>query len=302
MAVPQTVKLLDPATIAKLQGLELRARSIVEGYMAGVHRSPFHGFSIEFAEHREYVLGDDLRYVDWKVFAKTDKVYLKQYEQETNLACYVLLDRSESMAYQGPAAALSKFGYAQCIAAALAYLVLLQRDSVGLVTFDYSVRDFVWASNSPAHLKQLTRVMEAAVPSGKTAAGRVFHDLAERVKKRGVMVVISDLLDESGSILSGLKHFLHRGHDVILLHVLDRAELEFPFAEPTLFRGLEGLPDVVVEPRLLRSAYRQRLREFLGAIETGCRAQGVDYALLPTDRSLGLALSNYLAVRMGRPK
>jgi uncharacterized protein (DUF58 family) len=302
MTQSQTVKLLDPETIAKLQGLELRARSIVEGYVSGVHRSPFHGFSIEFAEHREYVPGDDLRYVDWKVFAKTDKVYLKRYEEETNLACYLLLDQSESMAYQGPAAALSKFAYAQCIAAALAYVVLLQRDSVGLVTFDGAVRDFVWASNSAAHLKQLTRVMEAAVPRGKTDAGRVFHDLAERVKKRGVMVVISDLLDESGSVLSGLKHLLHRGHDVIILHVLDRAELEFPFVETTLFRGLEGLPNVLAEPRLLRAAYRQRLREFLRKMEAGCRAQGVDYTRMPTDRPLGLALSNCLAVRMSRPK
>jgi uncharacterized protein (DUF58 family) len=297
----KSVKLLDPATLSKLEGLELRARSIVEGYIAGVHRSPYHGFSIEFAQHREYAAGDDLRYVDWKVFAKRDKIYVKQYEDETNLACYLLLDTSESMRYQGPAAALSKFGYAQCLAAALAHLIIRQRDRVGLVTFDHKIGTLVWPASSTAHLKRLLGVMEQAAPSGRTGAGPLLHDLAERIKKPGVVVVIGDLLDDVAALLSGLKHFRHRGHEVIIQHVLDRAELDFPFQQVTMFRGLEQLPDVLTEPQTLRTAYLRALRGFLHQVQAGIRALGADYVLIPTDRPLDLALSSYLASRLSRP-
>ena len=189
-------KYLDPRTLARLQGLELRARSIVEGYVAGLHRSPFHGFSIEFAEHREYVPGDDLRYVDWKVFGKTDKVYLKQYEQETNLVAYLLLDTSESMHYQSDPLGLSKLEYAKCIAASLAYLVLRQQDSVGLATFDHEIRALVRPSGNPTQLKQILHVMEDSSAEKKTATGRIFHDLAERLSMRGIVLVLSDLFDD----------------------------------------------------------------------------------------------------------
>ncbi len=212
-------KYLDPQTLAKLQGLELRARLIVEGYVAGVHRSPYHGFSIEFAEHREYVPGDDLRYVDWKVFGKTDKFYLKQYEEETNLVGYLLLDTSESMRYQSDDAPLSKLEYAQCVAASLAYLVLQQQDSVGLATFDNEIRSLVRPSSNPSHLKQLLHVMEHTQPQRKTRTGPIFHDLAERLKRRGLVLILSDLFDDVPSMLAGLKHFRHRRHDVVVLHV-----------------------------------------------------------------------------------
>src|SRR5690348_14520334 len=214
-------KYLNPETLAKLQGLELRARLIVEGYVSGVHRSPYHGFSIEFAEHREYVPGDDLRYVDWKVFGKTDKVYLKQYEEETNLVSYLLLDTSESMRYRSDGAALSKLQYAQCIAGALSYLILQQQDSVGLATFDNEIRALVRASSNPSHLKSLVHVMEQSPAERKTSTGPIFHDLAERLKKRGIVIVLSDLFDDVPSMLAGLKHFRHRRHEVILFHVLD---------------------------------------------------------------------------------
>ncbi len=242
-------KYLNPQTLAKLEGLELRARLIVEGYVSGVHRSPYHGFSIEFAEHREYVPGDDLRYVDWKVFGKTDKVYLKQYEEETNLVSYLLLDTSESMRYRSDGAALSKLQYAQCVAAALAYLILQQQDSVGLVTFDNEIRSLIRASSNPSHLKTLLHVMEQSQAERKTGVGPIFHDLAERLKKRGIVIVLSDLFDDVPSMLAGLKHFRHRRHEVILFHVLDPAELDFPFRQPMLFKGLEEWPEVLADPR-----------------------------------------------------
>jgi uncharacterized protein (DUF58 family) len=300
--VESNPKFLNPQTLAKLQGLELRARSIVEGYVSGVHRSPYHGFSIEFAEHREYTPGDDLRYVDWKVFGKTDKIYLKQYEEETNLVSYMLLDTSESMRYQSAEAPLSKLEYAQCVAASLSYLILQQQDSVGLITFDDEIRALVRASSNPSHLKQLLHVMETSQPRRKTHTGPIFHDLAERLKRRGLVLILSDLFDDVPSMMAGLKHFRHRRHEVVVFHVLDPAELEFPFRQTTLFRGLEALPDVLTDPRALRRAYLAEFGKFQQAVRKGCRAQHVDYVLLRTDQSLEIALSSYLASRMNRVK
>ena len=228
--------------------------------MSGVHRSPFHGFSIEFAEHREYAPGDDLRYLDWKVFGRTDKYYLKQFEDETNLVCHLLLDTSESMRYRSDAAPCSKLEYAQRAAATLAYLVLHQQDSVGLVAFDSEIRSLVRASSNPSHLKQLLHVMEDASAQRKTSIGPIFHDLAERLKKRGIVIVLSDLFDDVEVTLTGLKHLRHRRHEVIVMHVLDPAEMDFPFERITLFRGLEQLPDVLAEPRALRQGLSGRVR------------------------------------------
>jgi len=291
---------LDPKVLAQLEGLQLRARLIVEGYVAGMHRSPYHGFSIEFAEHREYAPGDDLRYLDWKVFGRTDKFYLKQYEEETNLVCSLLLDVSESMAYRSAQAPMSKLDYARCAAAALACLVLQQQDGVGLATFNSRVRSLVNPGSSPSHLKELVRVMQEDAAAKKTSLAPIFHDLAERLKRRGIVVILSDFFDDVDSLLAGLKHFRHRRHEVILLHVLDPAELEFPFDRVTLFRGLEGLPEVLVEPRSLRRAYLRQFDGFVRRLKTGCRAAQIDYVLLRTDRSLATVLSSYLASRMKR--
>jgi uncharacterized protein (DUF58 family) len=288
---------LDPKILARLEGLQLRARLIVEGYVAGVHRSPFHGFSIEFAEHREYVPGDDLRYLDWKALGRTDKYYLKQFEEETNLICNLLLDTSESMRYQGPQAAMSKLEYAKCAAAALAYLILQQQDSVGLATFDREIRSLIRPSSNPSHMKELLHVMERAEPERKTATGAIFHELAERFKKRGIVIILSDLFDNVDAVLAGLKHFRHRRHEVILMHVLDPAELDFPFQQTTLFRGLEDLPQALVEPRALRRAYLDEFNKFLHRVKEGCRKHRIDYVCLRTDQSLEVALSSYLASR-----
>ncbi len=293
---------LDPQTLAKLQGLQLRAQHIVEGYVSGLHRSPYHGFSIEFAEHREYSPGDDLRYVDWKVFGRTDKVYLKQYEDETNLICYLVLDTSESMRYRAPNSPMSKFEYAQCIAASFAWLVLQQQDSISLATFDNEIRSFIKPSSSPAQLQQIMHVLENSPAGAKTSTGPIFHELAERLTKRGVVLILSDLFDDVSSMMAGLKHFRHRRHDVILMHVLDPAELEFPFQNLTLFKGMEQMPELLADPASLRRAYLQEFDGYRREVQTGCQTQQMDYQLMRTDQNLGLTLSSFIASRMARVK
>ena len=213
-------KYLDPQTLASLEGLDLQARLLVEGYVAGMHPSPYHGFSVEFAEHREYVPGDDIRHVDWKVWSKTDKLYLKQYEEETNLLLYLLLDTSESMAYasgqnviEAPVRAVRRRG--------AGYMVLQQQDSVGLAIFDDAVRRYLKPAGQPSHLKELLHVLDVTPAREKSDLGVVFHDLAERFKKRGVVAIFSDLFDDVPRILAGLKHFRHRRHEVIVFHILD---------------------------------------------------------------------------------
>lgn len=293
---------LDPRTLAKLKGLHLRARHIVEGYVAGLHRSPYQGFSIEFAEHREYAPGDDLRYVDWKVFGRTDKIYLKQYEDETNLLCYLALDVSESMQYQSDGAALSKFEYAQCLAAALAWLVIEQQDAIGLVTFDSQVRSLLRPSGNPSQIQQVLHVMETAQFGPKTSAGPIFHELAQRFKKRGIVVVLSDFFDDVNSLMAGLKHLRHRRHDVVLFQILDPAELDFPFQGPTQFKGLEQFPEVQADPQMLRRAYQREMNAFRKTLADGCRAQNIELATVRTDEPLDLVLSRFLATRMAKVK
>jgi uncharacterized protein (DUF58 family) len=293
--------LLDPAVLAKIEPLELRARAIVEGYVAGAHRSPFHGFSVEFAEHREYVPGDDLRYVDWKVFGKSDRFYLKRFEEETNFDCHLLLDTSESMSYRSEGAAMSKLEYARSIAAALAYLVVRQQDAVGLATFDNAVGTFVRPSSQARQLRTLCELMDRTPAARTTSIGPILHELAERIRRRGLVVILSDLFDDVDSLLLGLKHFRHRRHDVTVLHVIDPAEQDFPFDDPTLFKGLEGMPEQMTEPRSLRKAYRREFEGFLRSVRRGCREARVDHALLRTDQPLDAALSSVLIRRMQRP-
>jgi uncharacterized protein (DUF58 family) len=292
-------KYLDPRTLASLEGLDLQARMVVEGYVAGMHPSPYHGFSVEFAEHREYVPGDDIRHVDWKVWSKTDKLYLKQYEEETNLLTYLLLDTSESMAYAS-GDNVTKLQYAQIIAASLSYLILQQQDSVGLVVYDDAVRRYLKPAGQTSQLKEILRLLDVTPAREKSDLGLVFNDLAERFKKRGVVVVLSDLFDDVSRIITGLKHFRHRRHEVIVFHVLDPAELDFPFRDTTLFKGLEGMPEILTDPHALKRAYQAELGLFLEELEKGCRMVDIDYVPLRTDQSLDVALSSYLASRSAR--
>lgn len=293
-------KYFDPQILARLEGLELKARTIVEGFVSGLHRSPYHGFSVEFAEHRDYVPGDDLRYVDWKVFGKTDRYYVKRFEEETNFDCYLLVDASESMGYRSDRAAVSKLEYAKYIAASLAFLVVSQHDAVGLATFDRQVRDFLSAGTQAAHVRQLVHVLEQTQPAQPSALGPVLHELAERIRRRGLVIVISDLFDDVEAMLAGLKHCHYRRHDVSVLQVIDPAEEEFPFEEPTLFHGLEGLPDRLADPRSLQKAYRREFESFLRSVRGGCRELHIDHALLRTDMPLDAALIRFLSERRRR--
>jgi uncharacterized protein (DUF58 family) len=288
----------DPETLAKLAGLELRARRIVEGYVSGLHRSQRHGFSVEFAEHREYVPGDDLRHVDWKVFGKTDKVYLKQYEQETNLICYLALDASESMGYRGSQSAWSKWECAQTAAATLGYIVLRQQDSAGIALFADQLRTVIRPAAASGQWQQVIQSLERQQPSGGTKTGQLLADLAERWTRRGIVAIWSDFFDDPDQILTGLRRLRHRRHDVIVFHVLDAAEIEFPFTDYTLFEGLENAPQIAADPRLLRSAYLSEFAAFQRRLSAGCRNLGCDYVLLRTDRRLDHTLAAFLARRM----
>jgi len=274
---------------------------VVEGYVAGMHKSPYHGFSVEFAEHREYVPGDDIRHVDWKAWSKSDKYYLKQYEEETNLLAYLLLDTSESMGYAS-GDNVTKLAYAKYVAAAIAYLVLQQQDSAGLATFDDKVQRYLRPSGQPSHLKELFHLMDVSPAGAKSDVGLIFDDLAERFKRRGVVVVLSDLFDDPARVLAGLRHFRHRRQEVIVFHILDPAELDFPFRSTTLFKGLEGLGDILADPVGLRRAYQAEINDFCAQIKKGCQSANIDYLLLRTDQSLDVALSTFLATRMARAK
>jgi uncharacterized protein (DUF58 family) len=290
---------LDPQTLASLEGLDLQARMVVEGYVAGMHPSPYHGFSVEFAEHREYVPGDDIRHVDWKVWSKTDKLYLKQYEEETNLLSYLLVDTSDSMGYAS-GQNVTKLDYARFVAAALAYMILQQQDSVGLVVFDDAVRRYLKPAGSPSQLKEVVRMLDVTPAREKTDLGAVFHDLAERFKKRGVVVIFSDLFDDVEKVTSGLKHFRHRRHEVIVFHILDPAEIEFPFRDTTLFKGMEDASQILTDPHALKRAYQQEVQSFLKQVQKACRMTDIDYVPLKTNQNLGVALASYLASRAAR--
>ena len=293
-------KYLDPLALAKVRSLELQARLIVEGYLSGMHKSPYHGFSVEFAQHREYVPGDDIKHVDWKVYGRTGRFFLKQYEEETNLVCWLLLDMSESMRYgSGP---VSKYDYACMSGAAMAYLTLHQQDSIGFVTYDNQVRTFLKPSSQPSRLKEMVNLMNRGCGADKTSLEPIFHDLAERINRRSIIVVLSDLFDKPSDVLAGLKHLRYKRHEVVLFHVMDSAELEFPFQEATLFRGMEQMPELLTDPRGLRDGYLQQVSTYLTELKRGCRGQNIDYVPLRTDMNLGVALSAYLAHRLARTK
>ena len=291
-----THKFLDPKVLNKITRLDLKARHIVEGFMGGMHKSPYHGFSVEFAEHREYAPGDDLKHLDWKVFGRTDRLYIKEYELETNLRSHILLDTSESMDYGSKD--VTKLELASHIAASMAYLVLRQQDSVGMVCFDKEVKTFIPTSSSMGHLRPILGTLAGANAQNKTDLGTVLNTLAERIQRRGLIILISDLFDRPEVILKSLQHFSHKRHDVIVFHVLDEYELTFPFERMTLFEGLEEYPKQLVDPRSLRKAYLEEVNKFCEEMRKGCVKQMIDYVRISTDQDLDVELTKYLAGRL----
>ena len=291
---------LEPRTLARIGSLDLRARLIVEGLMAGMHRSPYHGISVEFSQHRQYVPGDDIRHVDWKVFAKTDKVYLKQYLEETNLHLICVVDASESMGYGSVGegqAAWSKYDHATAIAAALSYLAIQQQDSVGLAIFDNELRRYFKPSNSPGQWKTITHELLLVPRLKKTGTGRVLDQLAEKLTHRSLVVVLSDFFDDMDSVQQGLRHLRYRKHEVIAFQVLDPMEVEFPFQDVTLFKGLEEMGELLTEPQSLRQGYLAELSEFTSQLKRICRGLHIDFTQLNSGQPLDVALSGFLAVR-----
>ena len=292
-------KYLDPLTLASLEGLDLQARMVVEGYVAGMHPSPYHGFSVEFAEHREYVPGDDIRHVDWKVWSKTDKLYLKQYEQETNLLSYLLLDTSESMAYASDDN-VTKLQYAQFIAASLSYLILQQQDSVGLVVYDDAVRRYLKPAGQPSQLKEILHLLDVTPAREKSDLGVVFNDLAERFKKRGVVVDLVRLVRRPARGSSpGSSIFAIAGTRSSCFTFSTRPSSIFRSANTTLFKGLEGMPEILTDPHALKRAYQAELGSFLEELEKGCRMVDIDYVPLRTDQSLGRRAVELSGVAIG---
>ena len=288
-------KYLDPEVLNSISGLELKARLIVEGFVSGMHRSPFHGFSVEFAEHREYVPGDDVRFVDWKVYGKSDRYYIKQYEEETNLRAWLMVDLSESMEYGS--GALNKIDYARHTAAALAYLITQQQDAVGLCLFGDDVRDVLPPASSAGHLRVLVNRLEEIKTRGKTNISSAINVASEQIGRRGVVVIISDLLDSPDRILDAVQLLRHRSHEVILVHLLDKDERHFPFERMTRFEGLESMPQVMADPAALRTQYLKELDGFTRRIRRGCLRNGADFVEIDTSTPLDVALTSYLASR-----
>ncbi|HTR97032.1 MAG TPA: DUF58 domain-containing protein [Candidatus Acidoferrales bacterium] len=288
---------LDPAIVARLARLDVRARLVVEGFIAGMHRSPFHGFSVEFAEHRPYMPGDPLKNLDWKVLGKSDRYLVKQYTEETNLRCHLLLDLSGSMGFRSERASLSKLDYARSLAAALGYLMLGQQDAVGALLFADRALQFVPARSVRSHLDVLLKALSASEPQGRTQLAPALHELAERIKRRGLVVLLSDLMDRPEDVLSALQHFRHRHHEVIVFHLLDPDEIEFPYPGTTTFVDMESGERLTTEPWEIGARYRERLAAWRDRYRRACREQLIDYVPLDTRTPFDRALLAYLEKR-----
>jgi uncharacterized protein (DUF58 family) len=288
-------RFLDPAVLARMGRLDLRAKQAVEGFITGLHTSHFFGHSVEFAQHREYVHGDDLRHLDWKVWSKTDRYYIKQYESETNLRATFVVDVSESMRYgRGP---FTKYDSASTIAACLSYLTLRQHDSAGLISFDSSVRQVVPARAAVAHIDALVQALHVSKPKEKTDLEQICRRVAEVTPSRGLIVLISDFLCDRPPLFRGLEMLRHRRHDILVFHVLDNDEMEFPFAGTTKFEGMEQMPDLMCDPRALRDGYLEELQAYLTEVRRGCSRRGIDYTLVRTGDNLDSVLTRYLNFR-----
>jgi uncharacterized protein (DUF58 family) len=288
-------KYLNPEVVSRLSSIELKARLVVEGFIVGLHRSPYHGFSVEFAEHRQYMPGDDFKHIDWKVYAKSDRFFIKQFEEETNLKAYILLDASNSMGYKSNG--ITKLEYGSYLAASLSYLMLRQQDAPGLLVYDEKIRSYIPPKGARSHVNPILRQLGDTLPSSKTDASVAFHELADRIKRRGLVIVISDLLDDPEKMILGLKHFRHRRHEVIVFHVLDPYERNFAYKSEARFKDMETGKELLTDPWQIRGEYMSRLGDYLEWISKSCRDSHIDYHLLDTSVPFDRALFGYLAKR-----
>ena len=286
---------LDPEGLARVGNMELVAKQVVEGFLTGRHRSPYHGFSVEYMDHRNYTPGDELRTLDWKILARTDKYFVKLFEDETNLRAHILLDCSESMAFSS--GGISKLEYGSYLAAALTYLLLRQNDAVGLVQFDTAVRHFIPPAAHPSQFRRVLQYLNENESGGDTDVGTILHEVAERIKRRGLVILISDLIDNEEKIAAGLQHFRHNKHEVLVFHVMDDAELTFPYERLTRFKDMEGAGRVVANPKSLRRKYLTRINEFLAQVKRDCFERKVSYQLANTNEPYDQFLAAYLDTR-----
>lgn len=288
-------RFLHPATVARISKLDLRAKQVVEGFISGMHKSPVFGHSIEFKQHREYTMGDDIRHLDYKVWSKTDRYYIKQYEAETNLRCNLVVDVSESMHYG--TGALNKYGYACTAAACLSYLLLRQHDAAGMLTFDNTVRKIVPARSQMNHLDALLDTLHTSKPREKTDILGILRRVTESLPSRGMVVIVSDCLVDREPLIKGLEMLCQRRHDILMFHVLDMEERTFPFVGTTRFEGMEDQPHLLCDPRALREGYLEALEEYLVEVRRGCTKLGIDYQLVYTDDYLDAILTRFLHFR-----
>jgi len=289
-------RFLHPKTIGRISRLDLRARRVVEGFVSGMHRSPFFGHSVEFVQHRDYTAGDDIRHLDWKVWSKTDKYYIKQFEEETNLRCQLVVDVSNSMHYGR--GAMNKYEYACTLAACMALMLVRQQDAAGLVTFDSDVRQVVPPRSQQNHLDAICKALHISRPKEKTDIFKILRRVAEATPSRGMVVLISDLLVDRDPLFKGLEMLRHGRHDLLLLHVMDEDELKFPFSGTTRFEGMEDIEQLTCDPRALRDGYIEALEEYLVEVRRGCARQGIDYCLVHTGEYLDAVLAKFLHHRM----
>jgi uncharacterized protein (DUF58 family) len=289
------LRFLDPAVLARLGTLELKARAVVEGFLTGLHRSPYKGFSVEFAEFRQYIPGDAPSSIDWKVYARSDRYYVKKFEEETNLDCRLLLDVSASMGYGSRG--ITKLQYASMLAASLAYLMNRQRDAVGLTTFDDTIVTMLPPGARPGHLRSILLTLDRVVLGSRTDVSRPLHMLADSIGKRGMVILISDLIDDPARVVDGLRHFRFKGTDVIVFHVMDPAELTFPFERASRFRGMEGEDELMAVPSVVRERYLEELGSTLETYKRELGSAGIDYRLIDTSEPLEFALLSYLSGR-----
>ncbi len=296
--MPKLTQFLTPRDISKLVSHQMLARQVVEGFCSGLHRSPHKGFSVEFKQHRQYVPGDEIRHLDWKVYGKSDRFYIREYDEETNLRCQILLDASGSMGYQGDDAPLSKLEYGSRLAACLAYLMIQQVDSAGLITFDTKVRQQIPPRSRPAHLQQMIDALANTEAGGETELGRVFHELVPKIKRRGMVIIISDCFGDVSTLLNALAHLRHARHEILIFQIWDKDELEFPFRQWTRFDCLEQMNNRhMVDPAHLRASYLENLEKYREELKRGCYRHRIEVVPLTTEQPYAEALSYYFAKR-----
>ena len=286
---------LTPEIIAKIDSLHFRARRVVEGFIVGNHKSPYHGFSAEFSEHRAYGLGDEIKHIDWKLFGKTDRYYVKQFEEETNLRAHLILDQSSSMNYgSGP---LTKMEFAQTLLASFAYLMLKQQDAVGLTLFDTDIQKFIPPRSKSSHLNVLLSTLSKMSPGGETAIAPILHKIADRIHKRGLIILISDLFDDPQNTFNGLKHFRYNGHEVVVFHILDPEEMELNFKDRTRFIDKETGQKITTDPWHIKTAYKDEMNKFCDFYKFNCRKNKMDYIQISTSQNMDEVVANYLIKR-----